>query len=278
VAFAPPAGYLASNYAIVAAYISGRQASTGQNPQLSWVLTVSPTTNGKYDVNAAGSVSIALPGANWPWPEGDAATREAIYAQHTSWTKGLLYFLRNDLSIPASVRIQLASYGLCADEFTDNDHWPRMLYNREARRMVGEYVMTQADITTTRSKPDIIGVGSYRMDSHNVSRWTDASGRLLAEGTISFPYRNYAIPYRALLPLRSEVTNLLVSVAVSATHVGYASLRMEPHFLLMGEASGQAAALAARGSRKTAVQDLSVTKLQQQLRAHGSFLNNLGAR
>jgi hypothetical protein len=279
VPFSPPAGYDADDYAVVASYLAQRQASTGQTAQLSWVLTVSNVANQKFDVNAGGPLSLAMPGTDWAWPEGDAATRAGIAAQHAAWSKGLLYFLRNDLGVPASVRIQLAQYGLCKDEFTDNGNWPRMLYVREARRMVGSYVMTQRDIQTDRSKPDIIGVGSYRVDSHDVSRWVDANGRLLAEGTLSLPYRNYAIPYRSIVPLESELTNLLAPVAMSASHVAHASLRMEPHYMLTGEAAGQAAALVVRGARKAVVvQEVDIGRLQAELRAHGSFLHNLGSR
>ena len=279
VAFARPSGYVASDYAIVVDYIQARQAMLGGLPDLSWVLTVSPTVNGKFDVNGAGPVSLALTGADYGWPEGDAATRLAIAAEHEAWERGLLYFLANDASVPSRIRGQVAGYGLCRDEFVDNGNWPRQLYVREARRMVGAYVLTQADLTTKRSKPDIVAVGSYRIDAHTVSLWVDATGVMRTEGQLWQPYRSYAIPYRSLTPQRSQATNLLVSVAISASHVAYASFRMEPQEMLTGEAAGEAAWIALpRGTRARGVQDISVTWLQSLLHAHGSFLNNLGSR
>ena len=279
VAFARPSGYDASDYAIVADYIAARASMLGTLPELSWVLTISPTVNSKFDVNGAGAVSLALTGGDYDWPDGDAATRAAIAARHAEWDRGLLYFLANDAEVPARVRAQLSAYGLCRDEFVDNGSWPRQLYIREARRMVGAYVLTQADLTTARSKADIIGIGSYRIDAHTVSLWVDETGVLRTEGQLWQPYRPYAIPYRSLTPLRSQVTNLLVSVAISASHVAYASFRMEPQYMLTGEAAGEAAWIALpRGTRARPVQDISIAWLQALLRAHGSFLNNLGSR
>ena len=276
VAFTAPAGYEADDYALVAAYFDARM-DAGFAPQLAWVLTVSPLAGRKYDVNSQ-AFSLSLPGVNWPWPDGNTATRAAIADTHATWDQGVLFFLETDPRVPTAIRSSMARYGLCADEFTDNANWPRMLYNREARRMVGEYVMTQRDVETQRSKADIIAVGSYRVDSHAVSLWVDDESHLNTEGTLSLPYRTYAIPYRSITPLRSEVTNLLVPVAVSATHVAYASLRMEPHFMLTGEAAGQAAWLAAsKGTPAIAIQDVSVGWLQAELRAHGSFLQGPAA-
>jgi hypothetical protein len=281
VPFARPSGYSATRYAIVVAYLKAHAAVTHLLPHLSWVLTVSPLANGKFDVNSAGPISLSLTGANWGWPDGDRATRASIAAEHASWDQGMLYFLRNDPSVPATVRSELSAYGLCKDEFTDNGHWPRLLYVREGRRMIGDYVLTLRDLTTQRSKVDIIGLASYRVDGHAVSSWVDASHRLVTEGSMSQPYRLYAIPYRSLTPMRNELTNLLAPTAISASHVAYASFRMEPQYMLSGEAAGEAAWLALpRGARHraTAVQDVSVPLLQQELRAHGSLLSNLGAR
>jgi FAD dependent oxidoreductase/S-layer homology domain len=276
VAFTQPAGYDPDDYAVVATYIQARAAS-GQTPRLSWVLTLSGTVKDKFDVNGAGPLSLALPGANWGWPAGDAAARDAMAAEHTNWDEGFIYFLRHDPRVPAEVSDELAQYGLCRDEYVDNAHWPWQLYLREGRRMVGAYVMTQRDVSTERTKADIIGVGSYRVDSHPVSRWFSTSDRRLrTEGWLSLPYRTYAIPYRAIVPQCSEATNLLVPVAASFSHVAHASFRMEPHYMLAGEAAGQAAAIVVGVGG--AVQDVSIDALQAALRAHGSFLHNPGTR
>jgi hypothetical protein len=167
--------------------------------------------------------------------------------------------------------------------------------------MVGEYVLRQSDIETTRTKTDIIGIASYRVDSHFVSRWIDDDDRLLVEGGMSLPYISWAIPYRSITPKRSQVTNLLVSVTASASHVAQASLRMEPQYMLMGEAAGEAAAMAVTrrvtagggtsgvtDTRSTVasstrqplvertidVQSIDVVELQRRLRAHGAYLFN----
>ena len=273
--FREPAGYVRGDYEIVARYIAERTA-TGATPRLSWLLTVTPTANGKYDVNDAGVLSIAIPGANYAFPDGSYATRVAIVDQHRRWTAGFIHFLRYDPSVPQPIRDELAQYGLCADEFTDNANWPYQLYLREGRRMVGATVLTAEDILELPSKPDIIGIASYRIDSHLVSRWVDGAGNLVAEGTLGSPSirRNYAIPYRAMLPREGDVTNLLVSVTASASHVAFSSLRMEPHYMFMGEAAGTAAVMAA-GSNGI-VRNVDVARLQSRLRAAGSNLTDPG--
>jgi hypothetical protein len=146
--------------------------------------------------------------------------------------------------------------------------------------MVGEYVLRQSDIEASQAKSDIIGISSYRVDSHYVSRWIDADDRLLVEGLMSLPYLRYAIPYRSITPKREEVTNLLVSVAASASHVAHSSLRMEPQYMLMGEAAGEAAALAitrppqSPTTQARDVQRIDVRELQRRLGAHGAYLDN----
>ena len=270
-----PAGYVPGDYEIVARYIAERTAS-GAAPRLSWLLTVTPTANGKYDVNDAGVMSIAIPGANYAYPDGSYATRVAIVDQHRRWIAGFIHFLRHDPSVPQPIRDELAQYGLCADEFTDNANWPYQLYLREGRRMVGATVLTAEDILELPSKPDIIGIASYRIDSHLVSRWVDGAGNLVAEGTLGSPSirRNYAIPYSAMLPREGDVNNLLVSVTASASHVAFSSLRMEPHYMFMGEAAGTAAVMAAGASGN--VRNVDVSRLQSRLRSAGSNLTDPG--
>lgn len=279
-AFSQPTGYDRADYDIVLRYIAERETTTGVPAMLSWIVKLSPLANDKFDVNDNGPMSTAIPGLDWTWPELDVPGRTLLAETHRRNSAGLFHFLATDSAVPDTIRSEIAGYGLCADEFTDNGNWPWLLYVREGRRMVGAYVLTQADLSTDRYKDDIIGIGSYRIDSHLVSRWVDGSGRLLGEGTISAPYTDYAIPYRAITPRQSEVTNLLVPVAASATHVAQSSLRMEPHYMLMGEAAGEAAAMAIRRGRgsvnginaSTDVQSVDVSKLQARLRAHGSDL------
>lgn len=279
-AFTKPAGYASHEYDVYIEYLKARSKSSGTAARLSWILGISPLPNQKYDVNDVGPLSTAVPGLNWDYPEADHATRLEIEAEHRRFTQGLLFHLRNNRRVPSSVRNELARYGLCKDEFTDNDNWPWLLYLREGRRMVGEHVLRQSDIETSQGKPDIIGISSYRVDSHYVSRWIDDDDRLLVEGLMSLAYQRYAIPYRSITPKRTEVTNLLVSVAASASHVAHSSLRMEPQYMLMGEAAGEAAALAISRPPQSPVtqakdvQRIDVGELQRRLQAHGAYLDN----
>jgi hypothetical protein len=281
--FRAPSGYRPSDYAAVVQYVRARAARTGLTPALHWALMIKPTLAHKVDVNDGPGVSLALPGRNWSYPTASATQRRAIHLAHQRWTKGLMYFLRTHPSVHWAIRSGLARYGWCADEWVDNGHFPRQLYLREARRMVGTRMLRQADITTTRTKSDVIGIGSYRLDGHDVTRWLAADGYLYEEGWYSATRQRYAIPYRIITPKRTELRNLLVPVAASATHVAWSSLRMEAQLMIMGEAAGRAAVLAVRGVKPTAtgwtttgspipVQDIAIRALQQRLAAGGSVL------
>jgi hypothetical protein len=160
----------------------------------------------------------------------------------------------------------MKAWGLCADEFVDASHWPYQLYVREARRMVGEYVMSQKDIQTELTKPDPIGMGSYNSDSHNVQRRPTEDGSAVEnEGDMQVRVSPYQIPYRVLLPKRAQATNLLVPVCFSATHVAYSTVRMEPQYMILGHAAGAAATMAIAGH--TAVQDVDVHALGARLQS-----------
>ncbi len=274
VPFSAPPGYDPERFAAVAAYID-RQAEAGGTPTKSWVLHLDPLVDGKWDLNQNGAVTLGLPGANGGHPEGTYATRAAIEAEHRAYQQGLLYFLAGDPSVPAEIRNDVAGFGLCADEFIETGNWPPLLYVREGRRMVGARVLTQHDATMLVSKPDTIGLASYPIDSHVVSRWIDTGGRLLVEGSMGAPrQRHWSISYAALTPKRTQARNLLVPVAASATHVAYASVRVEPQFMIMGQAAGVAAALAAE--RGIPVQDVPIAELQARLRSAGAVLDDPG--
>ena len=275
VPFPQPAGYDPARYDINVEYWS-QLAASGQSPNLHWAMHVDLLVNQKWDLNEFALLSLGLPGANHGYPEGTYAQRTAIDAYHEDYQKGFLYFLANDPNVPSALQDQVNAFGLCADEFTDNESWPRLLYLREGRRMVGRHVLTQLDIGTLRSKPDIIGMASYRLDSHAVSRWIDGQGRLVAEGSFGAGgvSQRWAIPYRSITPERAQASNLLVPVAAAASHVAHASLRMEPSYMIMGQAAGTAAAMAAASG--TDVQVLSVSALQNALKATGSVLTDPG--
>jgi hypothetical protein len=269
--FTAPPGYSPADYGSALALIASKMAAGGA-PHLGWFVNLEPLPDHKFDVNNGSWISLALTGANADYADGSYAVRAPIEAQHKAWTQGLLYFLSQDARVPAVIRSELAGYGLCADEFTDNGNWPRLLYLREGRRMVGQYVLRQSDTDTNLTKLDIIGVASYRTDAHFVSRWVDASGRVWMEGRLSAPHHDYAIPYRIMLPSAAETTNLLVVVTSSASHVAQSSLRMEPQYMAMGEAAGQAAAMTLAGKSTLAVGAIDVARLQIALRAQGAYV------
>jgi len=271
VAFAKPAGYDSARYELLARLIDARTKAEGKPPALGTLMKIDRLPNGATDVNNNGAFSTDYIGDSWTYPNASYKQRDAIRQAHVQYTAGLYYFLANDPSVPASVREQMSHWGLCAAEFTDSDHWPRQLYIREDRRMVGEYVMAQKDLQTDLTKPDVIGMGSYNSDSHNVERIVAADGFVRNEGDMQVAVKPYQIPYRILLPKRDEVTNLLVPVAFSASHVAYSSVRMEPQYMILGQAAGVAAKIAIQG--KKAVQDIDSSALTVKLRSQGAVMS-----
>ncbi len=234
--------------------------------------------NGKCDVNSIGPISTnLLDGSSWEYPDADYRRRREIWDHHLRYTQGLLYFLANDPSVPESIRAETNRWGLCSDEFIDTGHWPHQLYVREARRMLGEYVLTLPDLEEGREQYDAVGMGSYNIDIREVQRtwmWVPRAMNLSAEtfneGYLSVPVRPYQIPYRSLLPKYHECENLLVSVCISASHVAFSSVRMEPQYMILGHAVGLAAALAVRDD--TAVQSVSAGQLRRKLAAQRQVL------
>ena len=224
--------------------------------------------NKKVDLNNRGGFSTDYIGKNYGYPDGTYAERARIWKQHEDYQKGFYYFLANDPRVPTPLQEEVRQYGLAKDEFTDTEHWPNQLYVREARRMVGGFVITQQDLQTERTKPDVIGMGSYNSDSHNVQRFVNDKGFVENEGDVEVPVQPYQIPYRVLLPKKNEATNLLVPVCFSASHIAYSSVRMEPQYMILGHAAGVAAAIAI--TTGSAVQDVNIAALQKQLLAEGA--------
>jgi hypothetical protein len=226
---------------------------------------------GKFDLNAQGLVSTDYPGANTGYPDGDWAEREKIRQEHIDYIQGMLWFLGNDPRVPEELRKETNSWGLCRDEFTDHGNWPHALYVREARRMKGAYVMVQDDCQRKVRKPDSVGMGSFVIDCHIVQRVVTEDGLVTDEGSFpDAPTQPYQIPYRCLTPRPEECGNLLVPVCFSASHIAYCSLRMEPVYMAMGQASGLAA-VQALGSG-TGVQDIDVEALRKSLQNQGAVL------
>jgi hypothetical protein len=267
--FAKPPAYDSHRYQLLARLIEARSKAEGSAPALATLLKIDRLPNGTADVNNNGAFSTDYVGGSWDYPNATYARRDEIWQAHKNYQAGLFYFLANDPSIPPAIRAAMNSWGLCAAEFGDTDHWPRQLYIREDRRMAGEYVMVQQDLQTNLAKPDPIGMGSYNSDSHNVERIV-SGGFVRNEGDMQVAVKPYQIPYRVMLPKRTEAENLLVPVAFSASHVAYSSLRMEPQYMILGQAAGVAAKMAIEAS--ISVQTIDTVALTARLRAQGAVM------
>lgn len=230
-----------------------------------------PIPNHKTDTNNHGPFSTDNIGYNYDYPEATYERRQEILAEHVAYQEGLMYFIANDPRVPADVRTKMATYGLPKDEFKDNGNWPHQIYVREARRMVGEYVMTEHDCLDTRETPKSVGMGSYTIDSHNVQRYVTPEGHVQNEGDIGVHTpRPYEIAYGSLVPKKAECQNLLVPVCLSSSHIAFGSIRMEPVFMILGQSAATAAMLSLDAG--LAVQDLPYEKLQAQLVKDGQIL------
>lgn len=201
--------------------------------------------NKKRDVNNVGPFSSDNIGMNFEYPEASYEKRKEILQEHIDYHKGLLWFWGNDESVPERFRISIKKWGLAKDEFKDNDHWPYQIYVREARRMIGDYVMTENEILGRNKVLKPIGMGSYTMDSHNVQRYITKNGYVQNEGDLGVDADEpYQIHLGTILPKQKECKNLLVPLAVSSSHIAYGSIRMEPVFMILGQSAGTLAALA----------------------------------
>ncbi len=230
-----------------------------------------PIPNAKTDTNNHGPFSTDNIGMNYEYPEGSYEVRDRIVREHATYQQGLLYFLANDPRVPEDVRDEFAQWGLTRDEFTDNGNWPHQIYVREARRLEGEFVMTEHECLAKREVPQPVGMGSYAMDSHNVQRYVTDEGFVQNEGDIGVrPLRPYGIAYGSLTPKREEVTNLLVPVCVSSSHIAYGSIRMEPVFMILGQSAATAAVLAIQHG--IPVQDVNYGELRARLTEDGQVL------
>lgn len=230
-----------------------------------------PIPNWKTDTNNHGPFSTDNIGRNWDYPEASYARRRQIIQEHVTYQQGWFYFIANDPRVPEDVRTEMAKWGLAKDEFVDNGHWPHQLYVREARRMVGRYVMTEHELLKRRPTPEPVGMGSYGIDSHNVQRYVTPEGWVQNEGDIGVSTQGpYQIAYGALVPKKGQADNLLVPVCVSSSHIAYGSIRMEPVFMILGQSAATAAALAI--DLGMAVQDVPYEKLRARLLADGQVL------
>jgi FAD dependent oxidoreductase len=254
--FAKPAGYDPARYELYARVFASGWRETYDK--------FDPIPNRKTDTNNHGPFSTDYIGKNYDYPEASYERRKAIIKDHELYQKGLMYFLQNDPRVPADVRDKMQQWGLPKDEFTDNGNWPHQLYIREARRMIGEFVMTEADALGKTKVPNPVGMGSYALDSHNAQRYVKADGYVQNEGDIGVhPDRPYSIAYGSILPKVKECQNLLVPICVSSSHIAYGSIRMEPVFMILGQSAATAAVLSI--DNKISPQKLPYEKLKEVL-------------
>ncbi len=256
--FPKPAGYDRDRCALLLRYLN-------KQPK-----PVMPFQLDRGDCNNNGGFSTDFIGGADAWPEADYATREKIFQDHVNYQQGLMWFMANDPDVPEELRTKVRAFGLPRDEFPETGGWPHELYVREGRRMVSAYVMTEKNCTGDEVARDSVGLASYGMDSHNCERVV-VDGAVRNEGDVQVRTpRPYPVSYRSLVPKEDECSNLLVPVCVSASHIGYGSIRMEPVYMILGQSAGTAAALAIDG--KTSVQKVDYAKLRERLLADKQIL------
>lgn len=261
--FAKPAGYDATQYELLVRIYAAGWRETFEK--------FDPIPNRKTDTNNHGPMSTDNIGFNHDYPEASYERRREIIAEHTTYQQGWLYFIANDPRIPPDVQTAMRRWGLPKDEFQENGNWPRQLYIREARRMIGAYVMTENELLKKRPTPDSVGMGSYTIDSHNIQRYISPEGYVQNEGDIGVSAKGpYEIAYGALVPKREQCDNLLVPVCLSSSHIAFGSIRMEPVFMILGQSAATAAVLAIDAD--SAVQAVPYAALRTRLLADKQVL------
>ncbi len=262
--FPKPDGYDAAQYEILLRVLN---AGWGE-----FFGKFDPIPNFKTDTNNHGPFSFDNIGMNYDYPEASYEKRREIIAEHRRYQQGLLWFVANDPRVPAKVQNKLREWGLPKDEFIDNGNWSHQLYIREARRLIGDYVMTENELRKKKPTPSSIGMGSYTIDSHNVQRYITPEGHVQNEGDIGVSTNGpYEIAYGSLVPKKGQGSNLLVTVAVSASHIAYGSIRMEPVFMILGQTAATAAVFAIED--KLPVQQVAYPKLRDRLLQDGQILH-----
>lgn len=261
--FTEPEGYDASQYELLGrVYEAGWRETFGK---------FDPIPNHKTDTNNHGPFSTDNIGYNYDYPEASYERRREIIKAHEIYQKGWLWFHLTDPRVPEDIREEMATWGLPKDEFVENGNWSHQLYIREARRMRGDFVMTENELRKVKPTPDSVGMGSYTIDSHNVQRHIDEDGNVQNEGDIGVSTRGpYEIAYGSLVPKKEQCENLLVPVCVSSTHIAFGSIRMEPVFMILAQSAATAAVMAIDDG--LAVQDLPYEKLRERLIADGQIL------
>jgi hypothetical protein len=266
---APPPNYDPARYELLARYLEAL-VGAGRKPTLSEFWNPIWMPNHKTDINNNGGFSTDFIGRNYDYPEADWATRGRIASEHEQYIRGFLTFLASSPRVPENVRAEMQRWGPCKDEFLDTGGWPNQLYVREARRMVSDYVMSELNCRGYIQADDPVGLGAYNMDSHNCQRIV-RNGRAENEGDVQVPVKPYPISYLALVPKARECENLFVPVCLSATHIAYGSIRMEPVFMILGQSSATAACIAIDDN--VPVQRVDYEKLRARLVADKQVLS-----
>ena len=256
-----------TRYELLLRYIESKKPT-----ELNWALMhLQPMPHRKLDINNSGPFSTNLIGANYVYPEASFSERTRIQKAHENHIKGFFYFLGNDPRVPEHLRNEMKKWGYPKDEYIENEHFSPQMYIREARRMVSDLVMTEQHCVGKETVNDGIGMAAYTMDSHNTQRIIvkDEKGnyQVKNEGDVQKGLGGldpYPISYRAIVPKKSECTNLLVPVCLSASHIAFGSIRMEPVFMVLAQSAATAASLAI--DSKKIIQEIDVTKLQKSLK------------
>ncbi len=261
--WAKPEGYDPLRYEVLLRNFEAGETRAPWNPIL--------MPNRKTDVNNNFGFSTDNIGMNHGWPGADYAAREAMFQEHLLYQRGLMWTLANDPRVPEDIRKKVSQWGPCRDEFPEHDGWPHQLYVREARRMRSEYVMTQHNCQGRETAGDPVGLAAYTMDSHHVQRYVTADGDVQNEGDVQVgKFPPYPISYKSLRPRRAECENLLVPVCLSASHIAYGSIRMEPVFMVLGQSAATAACQALDAG--VPVQDIDYPALRARLEQDGQIL------
>lgn len=279
----PPGNYDPARYELLARYLENwmKEATNpsaagdftgraGRRPILEQLMHIQMMPGGKTDINNNGGFSTDHIGANYDYAGANYATRAKIWQEHEDYTRGFLHFLATSPRVPEHIRAQMGEWGLTRDEFLDTGGWPHQLYVREARRMISDYVMTEKNCRYSLELPDAIGLAAYTMDSHNCQRIVK-NGRVENEGDVQvggFP--PYEISYRSIIPKAGECENLLVPICLSASHIAYGSIRMEPVFMVLGHSAAAAAVMAIDAN--CAVQAVDAQALRKRLLAEKQIL------
>jgi len=265
VEFPKPDGYDAKQYGLLLRIFAAGWRETFEK--------FDPIPNHKTDTNNHGPFSTDNIGYSYDYPEASYDRRREILDEHRRYQQGWLYFIANDPRVPQDVQQAMRKWGLAKDEFTDNGNWPHQIYVREARRMIGSFVMTENELRKKKPTPDSVGMGSYTIDSHNVQRYITPEGYVQNEGDIGVPTNGpYKIAYGSLTPKKAQCENLLVPVCLSSSHIAFGSIRMEPVFMILGQSAATAAAMAIDAGQ--AIQDVSYAELRERLLADGQILES----